>query len=85
MASRRCAPRSGEGAVWIGRTDHLDVVGYVGASQGAGGWLPSDASFDPGSFATMMDRIVEDMWAREMESVRPIPLGSFTSLVSRSG
>jgi len=47
--------------VWLGRADHLDVVGYFGRREGTAGWLASGAHFDRESFETMMDRIVEGM------------------------
>lgn len=51
--------------LWLGRADHLDVVGYFGRRDGSGGWLTSGARFDAASFATQMDRIVEGMQAGE--------------------
>jgi len=47
--------------VWLGRADHLDVVGYFGHRKGSGGWLTCGAQFSRESFGQMMDRIVEGM------------------------
>ncbi len=47
--------------VWVGRGDHLDVVGYFRGRGGHKDWLSSGARFDRARFEHMMERIVEGM------------------------
>jgi hypothetical protein len=51
---------------WIGRADHLDVVGHFhGREDGHNDWLASGARFNRMRFDTMMDRVVTGMIAAE--------------------
>jgi hypothetical protein len=62
--------------VWIGRADHLDIVGHFpDEAKGIKGprhtdWLRSGAKFDRVRFETVMDRIVAGMLLGE-ETYRP--------------
>jgi hypothetical protein len=47
--------------VWVGKADHLDVVGHFRGRGGHHDWLCSGARFGRRSFEQMMDRIVEGM------------------------
>ncbi|NUP05268.1 MAG: hypothetical protein HOW73_04315 [Polyangiaceae bacterium] len=52
--------------VWIGRADHLDVVGHFPGRKGSGSdrhvdWLRSGAGFDETRFQTVMDRVFAGM------------------------
>ncbi len=47
--------------VWVGRGDHLDVVGHFRGRGGHRDWLCSGAHFDRHRFGEIMDRIVEGM------------------------
>lgn len=47
--------------LWMGRADHLDVVGYFQGRGDHRDWLSSGARFDHSRFETMLDRIVEGM------------------------
>ncbi len=47
--------------VWVGRADHLDVVGYFRGRGDHADWLSSGARFDRRGFETVMDRIVSGM------------------------
>jgi hypothetical protein len=60
--------------VWIGRADHLDVVGHFPGRRGKSpdrhvDWLRSGAGFDETRFDTVMDRIFGGMLLAE-ESAR---------------
>ena len=65
--------------VWVGRADHLDIVGHFPGTGGHTDWLSSGARFSRVRFDVAMDRIVdgmllaEDLRARGVTaSVRPI-------------
>jgi hypothetical protein len=47
--------------VWMGKGDHLDVVGYFRGRGGHRDWLHSGARFNRRRFDELMDRIVEGM------------------------
>lgn len=51
--------------VWIGRADHLDVVGHFAGPGAHTDWLTSGARFDLAQFETMMDRLVEGLLVAE--------------------
>jgi triacylglycerol lipase len=56
--------------VWVGRADHLDVVGHFRGRKGSGDtgnvdWLRSGAGFDENRFDTVMDRIFDGMLLAE--------------------
>jgi len=51
--------------VWIGKGDHLDVVGHFPGPGGHNDWLTSGARFDALRFETMMDRVVDGMLEAE--------------------
>jgi pimeloyl-ACP methyl ester carboxylesterase len=53
--------------IWIGRADHLDIVGHFPGRKGSGhvDWLRSGAGFDDTRFETVMDRIVAGMLLAE--------------------
>lgn len=59
--------------VWIGRADHLDVVGHFPGREGKGDrhvdWLRSGAGFDETRFQTVLDRVFGGMLLAE-ESAR---------------
>jgi hypothetical protein len=58
--------------IWIGRADHLDIVGHFPGDKGSmhHDWLRSGARFDRVRFDTVMDRIVAGMMLGE-ETWRP--------------
>ncbi len=60
---RGAAPGGATGGapVWVGRADHLDVVGYFRGRGGHRDWLSRGARFGAARFATLMDRIVDGM------------------------
>jgi hypothetical protein len=51
--------------VWVGKADHLDVVGYFRGGRRHRDWLSSGARFDRRQFDAMMDAIVQGMLAAE--------------------
>jgi pimeloyl-ACP methyl ester carboxylesterase len=51
--------------VWAGQGDHLDVVGHFDGPPHHGDWLNSGSRFGRAQFDSMMDRVVEGMWAGE--------------------
>jgi hypothetical protein len=51
--------------VWIGKADHLDVVGYFRGRRGHRDWLSSGARFDRTRFDAMLDAVVQGMLAGE--------------------
>jgi triacylglycerol lipase len=50
---------------WVGKGDHLDVVGHFPGPGGHVDWMKSGSGFDLVRFETMMDRVVEGMMASE--------------------
>ena len=52
--------------VWVGKADHLDVVGHFRGRGGHRDWLCSGARFGRRSFEHMMDQIVEGMLEGEV-------------------
>lgn len=62
--------------VWVGRADHLDIVGHFPSNEGRTkarphhDWLRSGAKFDRVRFDTVMDRIVAGMLLGEESSSR---------------
>jgi hypothetical protein len=60
--------------VWVGKADHLDVVGHFRGRGGHRDWLCSGARFGRRSFEQMMDRIVEGMLEGEATSRDTSPL-----------
>jgi hypothetical protein len=55
--------------VWVGRGDHLDVVGHFPGPGGHTDWLASGSRFDNQRFATMMDRVFAGMLAAQGDDV----------------
>jgi len=51
--------------VWIGRADHLDIVGHFPGAGGHTDWLSSGAEFSRVRFDLAMDRIVDGMLLAE--------------------
>jgi len=51
--------------VWVGKADHLDVVGYFRGGREHSDWLSCGARFDRKGFGAMMDAIVAGMVAGE--------------------
>jgi hypothetical protein len=51
--------------VWIGRADHLDIVGHFGGAGGHNDWMSSGAGFTRVRFDLAMDRVVDGMIAAE--------------------
>jgi hypothetical protein len=51
--------------VWVGKADHLDVVGHFPGPGGHTDWLASGARFNRVRFDDMMDRIFEGMLRSE--------------------
>lgn len=56
--------------VWVGKADHLDIVGHFPGKRGKSpdrhvDWLRSGAGFDETRFATVMDRIFGGMLLAE--------------------
>ena len=56
--------------VWVGKADHLDIVGHFPGKRGTSpdrhvDWLRSGAGFDETRFATVMDRIFGGMLLAE--------------------
>jgi hypothetical protein len=47
--------------IWVGKADHLDVVGHFPGPGGHNDWLASGARFNRVRFALMMDRVVQGM------------------------
>lgn len=56
--------------VWIGKADHLDVVGYFRGGKKHSDWLSSGARFSRTRFDAMMDAVVDGMVASERTSVQ---------------
>jgi hypothetical protein len=56
--------------VWVGRADHLDVVGHFPGRGGHNDWLASGARFDQARFDLVMDRIVAGLFRAEDEAER---------------
>lgn len=55
-------------AVWIGRGDHLDVVGHFPGPGGHNDWLTSGARFDLARFNVVMDRVFEGLFSAQERS-----------------
>lgn len=51
--------------LWIGRGDHLDMVGHFPGPDGHVDWLTSGARFDIGRFDTVLDLIVDNLFEAE--------------------
>jgi triacylglycerol lipase len=51
--------------LWVGKADHLDVVGHFPGPGGHNDWLASGARFDKVRFETVMDRVADGMFAAE--------------------
>ncbi len=51
--------------LWIGKGDHLDIVGHFPGPGGHNDWLASGARFDIVRFEKVMDRIFDGMIAAE--------------------
>ena len=51
--------------IWIGKADHLDIVGHFPGRGGHNDWLASGARFTRVRFDAVMDRIVAGMVAAE--------------------
>jgi hypothetical protein len=54
--------------IWIGKADHLDVVGHFPGRDGHTDWLSSGARFNRVRFDVVVDRIVEGMLVSEAEA-----------------
>jgi hypothetical protein len=58
--------------VWVGRADHLDIVGHFPGPGGHTDWMSSGARFTRVRFDVVMDRIVDGMlFAEEQHAPRP--------------
>jgi triacylglycerol lipase len=55
--------------IWIGKGDHLDMVGHFPGPEGHNDWLTSGARFDMDRFDIIMDRVFEGML--ESEGIEP--------------
>jgi triacylglycerol lipase len=51
--------------IWVGKADHLDIVGHFPGRGGHTDWLASGARFNRVRFDAVMDRIVAGMIAAE--------------------
>jgi hypothetical protein len=51
--------------VWVGRADHLDIVGHFPGPGGHTDWMSSGARFTRVRFDVVMDRIVDGMLVAE--------------------
>jgi triacylglycerol lipase len=58
--------------LWVGRADHLDIVGHFPGPGGHTDWLASGSRFSRPRFDVMMDRVVDGMLAAED---RPVDAG----------
>jgi hypothetical protein len=47
--------------LWIGRGDHLDMVGHFPGPDDHTDWLTSGARFDIERFDTILDRVVDNI------------------------
>ena len=56
--------------VWVGKADHLDVVGHFPGRGGHNDWLASGARFDQARFDLVMDRVVTGMLEAERAAER---------------
>jgi hypothetical protein len=57
--------------LWVGKADHLDIVGHFAGSGGHTDWLASGSRFSRVRFDVVMDRIVNGMIVgEEMHEVR---------------
>ena len=54
--------------IWVGKADHLDVVGHFPGPSGHTDWLASGARFNRVRFDEMMDRVVQGMLQTEARS-----------------
>jgi hypothetical protein len=55
-------------AVWVGKGDHLDVVGHFPGPGGHNDWLASGARFGLARFETLVDRVFDGMLEGERAS-----------------
>src|SRR5688572_19055092 len=55
--------------VWVGKADHLDVVGHFPGPGGHTDWLSSGARFNRVRFDAMLDRVVAGMLLGEEQHV----------------
>jgi hypothetical protein len=60
--------------IWVGRADHLDIVGHFPGLGGHTDWLSSGARFSRVRFDLVMDRIVAGMLAAEERPAAPPPV-----------
>lgn len=51
--------------IWVGRADHLDIVGHFPGPGGHTDWMASGAQFSRVRFDVVMDRIVDGMLLAE--------------------
>ncbi len=54
--------------IWVGKADHLDVVGHFPGRDGHTDWLSSGARFNRVRFDVVVDRIVEGILVSEAEA-----------------
>jgi triacylglycerol lipase len=59
--------------VWVGKADHLDIVGHFPGTGGHTDWLSSGARFSRVRFDVAMDRIVDGMLLAEDLRTRDAP------------
>jgi hypothetical protein len=57
--------------IWVGKADHLDIVGHFPGKGGHTDWLASGARFNQHRFDAVMDRIVSGMIAGEERAAHP--------------
>jgi hypothetical protein len=55
--------------IWVGRADHLDIVGHFPGHGGHTDWMSSGAGFTRVRFDVVMDRVVDGMLAAEERPV----------------
>jgi triacylglycerol lipase len=61
--------------VWVGKADHLDIVGHFPGEGGHTDWLSSGARFNRVRFDVVMDRIASGMLvAEELRPPSPVEL-----------
>lgn len=62
--------------IWVGRADHLDIVGHFPGRGGHTDWMSSGARFNRVRFDVVMDRIVDGMLLAEEQREGARPPGS---------
>jgi hypothetical protein len=51
--------------LWVGKADHLDIVGHFDGPDGHNDWMASGTGFNLVGFESLMDRVADGMLATQ--------------------